>query len=48
MRRRMFFVLLGLILLVLAIGGWVVDGARWALRGRPHAAARTDRVPQPA
>ena len=30
--------LLALLLLVLAIGGWAVDGARWALHGstRPH------------
>jgi hypothetical protein len=28
------FILLALLLLVLAIGGWAVDGARWALAGR--------------
>jgi hypothetical protein len=33
-RRRLSLVLLALVLLVLAIGGWAVDGARWALTGR--------------
>ena len=33
-RRRLSFFLLALVLLVLAIGGWVVEGARWALTGR--------------
>jgi hypothetical protein len=33
-RRRLSFFLLALVLLVLAIGGWAVDGARWALAGR--------------
>jgi hypothetical protein len=33
-RRRLSFFLLALLLLVLAIGGWAVDGARWALSGR--------------
>jgi hypothetical protein len=33
-RRRLSFLLLALILLVLALGGWAVDGARWALQGR--------------
>jgi hypothetical protein len=33
-RRRLSFVLLALLLLVLALGAWVVDGARWALTGR--------------
>jgi hypothetical protein len=32
--RRLSFFLLALVLLVLAIGGWVVEGARWALTGR--------------
>jgi hypothetical protein len=31
---RLSFLLLALILLVLAIGGWAIDGARWALTGR--------------
>jgi hypothetical protein len=33
-RRRLSFLLLALLLLVLAIGGWAVQGARWALAGR--------------
>lgn len=33
-RRRLSFLLLALLLLVLAIGGWAVEGARWALTGR--------------
>jgi hypothetical protein len=33
-RRRLSFLLLALLLLVLAIGGWAVQGARWALVGR--------------
>jgi hypothetical protein len=33
-RRRLSFFLLALVLLVLAVGGWAVDGARWALKGR--------------
>jgi len=33
-RRRLSFFLLALLLLVLAIGGWAVEGARWALKGR--------------
>ena len=33
-RRRLSFFLLALLLLVLAIGGWAVEGARWALTGR--------------
>jgi hypothetical protein len=33
-RRRLSFFLLALVLLVLAIGGWAVEGARWALTGR--------------
>jgi hypothetical protein len=33
-RRRLSFLLLALLLLVLALGGWAVDGARWALTGR--------------
>jgi hypothetical protein len=34
MKRRLSFFLLALILLVLAVGGWAVEGARWALSGR--------------
>jgi hypothetical protein len=33
-RRRLTFLLLALLLLLLAIGGWAVQGARWALTGR--------------
>jgi hypothetical protein len=33
-RRRLSYFLLALLLLVLAIGGWTVEGARWALTGR--------------
>jgi hypothetical protein len=33
-RRRLSFILLALLLLVLAVGGWAVEGARWALTGR--------------
>jgi hypothetical protein len=33
-RRRLTFLLLALLLLLLAIGGWAVEGARWALTGR--------------
>lgn len=34
MKRRLILLLLALLVLVLAIGGWAVEGARWALRGR--------------
>ena len=43
-RRRLSLFLLALIVLVLAIGGWAVDGARWALGGR----ALGGRRPRPA
>lgn len=33
-RRRLGFLLLAFVLLLLAIGGWVVEGARWAFTGR--------------
>ncbi|MGZ8782418.1 MAG: hypothetical protein ACXWZB_02855 [Gaiellaceae bacterium] len=33
-RGRLILWLLALLLLVLAIGGWAVEGARWALTGR--------------
>jgi hypothetical protein len=33
-RPRLSLFLLALLLLVLAIGGWAVEGARWALTGR--------------
>ena len=35
MRRvRLGFLLLAFVLLLLALGGWAVEGARWALTGR--------------
>lgn len=33
-RRRLGFLLLAFVLLLLALGGWAVEGARWALTGR--------------
>jgi hypothetical protein len=33
-RGRLAFLLLALLLLVLAVGGWAIEGARWALTGR--------------
>ena len=33
-RGRLTLLLLALLLLVLAIGGWAIEGARWALTGR--------------
>ena len=32
MKRKLFFVGLGLAVLVLAVGGWTVDGLRWAAK----------------
>ena len=32
MKRKIFFVGLGLAVLVLAVGGWTVDGLRWAAK----------------
>jgi hypothetical protein len=34
MQRRLILLLLGLLVLVLAVGGWAIQGARWALTGR--------------
>lgn len=33
MELKLWILALGLLLLVLALGGWAVDGLRWALRG---------------
>jgi hypothetical protein len=43
MKRRFLFVLLVTGLLVLALGGWTVQGLRWAATG-----GRSRGVPQPA
>jgi len=34
MKRRLFFTALALVIVVLAISRWTVDGLRWALRIR--------------
>jgi hypothetical protein len=34
MKRHLFFTALGCAIVVLAVGGWAVDGVRWALRVR--------------
>jgi len=34
MKSRLLLMLLAVLLLVLAIGGWCVEGTRWVLRGR--------------
>jgi hypothetical protein len=34
MKRRLILFLLALLVLVLAVGGWAIEGARWALTGR--------------
>jgi hypothetical protein len=34
MQRRLILLLLGLLVLVLAVGGWAIQGARWAVTGR--------------
>jgi hypothetical protein len=39
MKRSPLLVLLALALVVLALGGWAVDGLRWALSG-PRARGR--------
>jgi hypothetical protein len=39
MKRRLFFLGLGLTVLVFALGGWTVDGLRWSLGFRPRAFA---------
>jgi hypothetical protein len=43
MKRKLFFILIVAGLIVLALGGWTVDGLRWALGG---GSART--APAPA
>ncbi|HEX4680513.1 MAG TPA: hypothetical protein VH210_15040 [Gaiellaceae bacterium] len=43
MKQRLLFVLLVAGLLVLALGGWTVQGFRWAVSG-----GRARAVPQPA
>jgi hypothetical protein len=35
MQLKLWIVVIGLALLLLALGGWAVDGLRWALRGGP-------------
>jgi hypothetical protein len=41
MKRSLYIVLISLVLLALALGGWAVDGVRWLTRGsrRPRLAA---------
>lgn len=43
MKRNLFLFLLATGLLLLALGGWTVQGLRWALGG-----GRTRGLPQPA
>jgi hypothetical protein len=33
MKRKLFFILIATGLILLALGGWAVDGLRWALGG---------------
>jgi hypothetical protein len=33
MKRRLLFVVIAAGLVILAVGGWTVEGARWALTG---------------
>jgi hypothetical protein len=33
MKRKLFFILIATGVLVLALGGWTVDGLRWAFAG---------------
>ena len=40
MKRKLLFTGLGLALLVLAVGGWIVEGLRFAPRSLIAAAAR--------
>lgn len=35
MQLKLWIIVIGLALLLLALGGWAVDGLRWALRGGP-------------
>jgi hypothetical protein len=41
MKRSLYIVLITLVILLVALGGWAVDGARWLTRGsrRPRLAA---------
>jgi hypothetical protein len=42
MKRRLLFIVLALAVVLVAVGGWTVEGLRWALtgsRGRPAPAA---------
>jgi hypothetical protein len=42
MKRRLLFIVLALAVVLVAVGGWTVEGVRWALigsRGRPAPAA---------
>ena len=41
MKNRLFFLLLVTGLLLLAIGGWTVQGLRWATRAAGRAASRS-------
>jgi len=43
MKRRLLFLLLVTGLILLALGGWTIQGLRWATGG-----GRTSTVPQPA
>jgi hypothetical protein len=38
MKRKLFFILIVTGLIVLALGGWAVDGLRWALGGEGRTA----------
>ena len=40
MRRRIYFTLFALVVLILALLGWTVDGMRWAATGSRHGRAR--------
>jgi hypothetical protein len=33
MKRKLFFILIATGLIILALGGWTVDGLRWVLGG---------------
>ena len=35
MQLKLWIIVIGVALLLLALGGWAVDGIRWALRGGP-------------
>jgi hypothetical protein len=40
MKRSPLLLVLALVLVVLALGGWAVDGVRWALSGPRRARGR--------